>query len=794
VIQSAPTTTGDLLADVLGVRPVDLPPGSLALPFEIDPDLELARPDTLRWIERIPARSGNPVPWPEWVPAELRNRLQDRGIDRPWSHQAATAELAASGRHVVVATGTASGKSLGYQLPVLTALLERPRATALYLSPTKALAADQLRSLEELGLPGVRPAGYDGDTPLTEREWVRDHARLVLTNPDMLHHSVLPQHARWRRLFRGLQYVVIDECHAYRGLFGSHVALVLRRLRRIAALYGASPVFVFASATVADPGAAATRLLGDEVEVVGVDGAPRAGADFVLWEPPVVSDGAGGDDRAPRRRPAAAEAADLLARLVHRGARTLAFTRSRHGAEQAAISARRQLSDAGPLLRDLVEPYRGGYLPEERRDLERRLASGDLLGLATTNALELGVDIAGLDAVVLAGFPGSIASVWQQAGRAGRGRTRALVVFVARNDPLDTYLVHHPEAIFGRPVEAAVTDPANARLLRQHLECAAAEHHLCAADLDLFGGENACLPVISDMVRDRVLRVRPTGWYQAIPGHPADAVDLRGSGGQVLVVEADTGRLLGTVDAASAPGAVHPGAVHLHRGTSYLVDELDLDAGVALVHAAAVDWTTSPLVESQVHLLPGGTGRNLARGVRTGVAPAEVTSRVIGYRRRRPGGELLDSVELEMPEHCLTTRALWFGVPPETLLARGLPEAELPGALHAVEHAAIALLPLYAGCDRSDVGGLSTMLHPDTGLPTVLIHDGFPGGVGFADRGHQVMTEWLTAVRDAIRSCGCRSGCPGCVQSPTCASGNHPLAKAGAVVVLDAVVAALTAG
>ncbi len=767
-----------------------------------------ADPAAITHVERLPRQHGSTAPWPAWVPEAAVAALRAKGIEAPWRHQVETAEAAHSGRHVVVSTGTASGKSLGYQLPVLSALLTDPQACALYLSPTKALAVDQLSSLESLALPGVRAALFDGDTPMDERDWVRAHSRWILTNPDMLHRGVLPAHSRWERVLRRLKYVVIDECHAYRGVFGSHVSLVIRRLRRLARMYGSSPVFILASATVAEPGAAAGRLIGSPVAEVTHDSAPRSGADFVLWEPPVLPE-AEGENGAPVRRSAPTEAARMMADLVSAGARTLTFVRSRHGAEQTAITARRRLGDTDPDLVDRVAAYRGGYLPEERRELEKALGSGSLLGVATTNALELGVDIAGLDAAVLAGYPGTLASVWQQAGRAGRGGQRALVVFVARDDPLDTYLVHHPEQVFGKPVEAAVTDPGNPYILGPHLACAAAEHRLTPEDLELFG--ERALPVVNDLVERKVLRARPAGWFHHETKHPADTVDLRGSGGgQIAIVEVDTGRMLGTVDEARAPAAVHPGAVHLHRGQSYSVLDLDWDAGVALVQADRPEWSTIARSVSTVSITDveqqrgyradgirgrvGGAGvaGGKPAGVQVGLGSVCVTEQVVGYLRRRHGGELIDMVPLDMPEHTLHTRAVWYTISLEMLDAAGIAERDIPGALHAAEHAAIGLLPLFAGCDRWDIGGLSTNLHPDTGEPTVIVYDGYPGGAGFADRGHEVLLPWLTAVREAVHSCPCAGGCPSCVQSPKCGNGNQPLNKTAAVVVLDLVVGAMT--
>ncbi|MGH4016130.1 MAG: DEAD/DEAH box helicase [Pseudonocardiaceae bacterium] len=745
----------------------------------------------LRYVITVPARQAAAVDWPSWVPDRLREGLRTTGVSAPWVHQVAAAELARAGRHVVVATGTASGKSLAYQLPVLTHLLEDSRATALYLSPTKALGADQIRAVRALDLDGVRPAGYDGDTPMAERDWVRSHARWVFTNPDMVHHGLLARHGRWARFLRRLRFVVIDECHAYRGVFGSHVAMLLRRLRRVAARYGAHPVFVLASATVADPGASASRLTGLDTIAVTQDGSPCGERTVALWEPPLL-DELTGENGAPVRRSAGAEAARLLADLVADGARTLVFVRSRRGAELTALSAQRALSTVGDLS-SRIAAYRAGYLPEERRALESALDSGQLLGVAATNALELGVDIAGLDAVVLAGYPGTRASFWQQAGRAGRAGQGALVVFVARDDPLDTYLVHHGAALLDAPVEATVLDPTNPYVLRPQLACAAAELPLTEACVDELGGDVA-RAVVAELVAEGALRRRPGGWFWATPRHhPHSEVDIRGSGGRpVAVVEADTGRLLGTVDPGSACAVVHPGAMYLHRGDSFVVDELDLECGLALVHAEEPEWSTTARSTTDICVVSVLEQQRLG-GVSVALGEVEVTSQVVGYLRRLPSGQVLDAVPLELPPSTLRTRAVWYTVSEELLERAGLPSVAWPGALHAAEHAAIGLLPLVATCDRWDIGGVSTALHPDTGEPTVFVHDGHPGGAGFADRGHAALRPWLAATRDAIAACECQAGCPSCVQSPKCGNGNEPLDKAGAVVVLDSVLAALPA-
>ncbi len=742
----------------------------------------------LTHLAELPARVAAFADWPQWADRDVIAALGERGVLRPWQHQAAAAALAHEGRHVVVSTGTASGKSLAYQLPVLTALRQDPRATALYLAPTKALGADQLRAVQTLGLPDVRAALFDGDTALDERDWVRAHARWVFTNPDMLHRGVLPRHDRWVRFLRQLRYVVVDECHSYRGVFGSHVALVLRRLQRLCARYGSHPVFVLASATSADPAPAAARLIGAPVVAITEDGSPHGPRTVALWEPPLLAE-VTGENGAPVRRPAGAEAARIMADLVVEGARTLTFVRSRRGAEVTALSAQRLLLQVDPELAARVAAYRAGYLAEDRRELEAALNDGTLLGVATTNALELGVDVAGLDAVVVAGFPGTVASFWQQAGRAGRRGEGSLVLLVARDDPLDTYLVHHPAALLERAVEAAVTDPTNPYILGPHLACAAGEQPLSDEEIEHTWGSP--LALLQQLCDEGTLRRRPRGWYLAAGQRPHAAVGLRGTGGmQVAVVEAATARMLGTVEAGRAPATVHPGAVHLHKGASYVVDELDLEHGLALVHAEDPDWSTSARESSNIAIV-ATVERAAYDEVTVALAEVDVTSRVTGYLRRASSGEILDSVELDMPEHTLRTRAVLYTLT-ETLLERsGVHAADVPGALHAAEHAAIGLLPLVATCDRGDIGGVSTALHPDTGMPTVFVHDGHPGGAGFADRGHAELPRWLRATRDAIAACECSSGCPSCVQSPKCGNGNDPLDKAGAVRVLDAVLTAL---
>lgn len=755
----------------------------------------------LRHVADLPASTGRPDRWPAWAEPDVVRAFTDRGIRTPWSHQLAAAELAHAGRHVVVATGTASGKSLAYLLPVLHALAADPRARALYLSPTKALGHDQLRTAHALtaaipGLADVAPTGYDGDSAGEVRRFARERSRWVFSNPDMVHLSMLRNHARWAVFLRNLRFLVVDECHYYRGVFGSNVAMVLRRLLRLCGRYGdgpanpatALPTVVFASATTASPGASASALIGRPVAEVTEDGSPHGARTVALWEPALCAE-LTGENGAPVRRSAGAEAARVMADLIAEGARTLTFVRSRRGAELTALAARARLGAVAPQLVGKVASYRAGYLAEDRRALERALVDGELYGLATTNALELGVDIAGLDAVVIAGFPGTVTSFWQQAGRSGRRGQAALIVLIARDDPLDTYLVHHPSALLDRPVEQVVIDPENPYVLGPQLLCAATELPLEQAEVTHLGAEQ----VVTALVDDGLLRAR-SGRYFPAPGlNPHAGVDIRGSaGGQINIVEADTGRVLGSVGADQAPVQVHRGAVYLHRGESYLVDSLDTQGALALVHAEDPGYTTFAREVTDIEVT--GAGERVWFGpVSLGLVPVTVTHRVVGYLRRRLTGEVLDFVDLDMPPYTLPTTAVVYTVTDDALAGCGLEQRRIPGSLHAAEHAAIGLLPLVASCDRGDIGGLSTALGPDElgALPSVFVYDGHPGGAGFAERGFHAASTWLAATVATIESCECPNGCPSCVQSPKCGTGNDPLDKAGAVRLLHLVLTEL---
>lgn len=747
----------------------------------------------LRHVAELAPRHGEPRPWPDWVEPAVVRAFTECGIASPWAHQVGAAELAHAGCHVVISTGTASGKSLAYQLPILNALTTDPRARVLYISPTKALGHDQLRAAQTLTaaiprLHDVAPTAYDGDSPAEVRRFARERSRWLFSNPDMVHLALLRNHARWAVFLRNLRYLVVDECHYYRGIFGSNVAMVLRRLLRLCARYSGAPTVIFASATTASPGETAAELIGQSVAEITVDGSPQGARTVALWEPALRAD-LTGENGAPVRRSAGAEAARVMADLIAEGARTLTFVRSRRGAELTALAARARLESIAPDLTEQVASYRAGYLPEDRSALERALADGQLRGLATTNALELGVDIAGLDAVVMAGFPGTVTSFWQQAGRSGRRGQGALVVLIARDDPLDTYLVHHPAALLDKPIERVVIDPANPYILGPQLLCAATELPLDEAEVRELRAEQ----VAETLVDDGLLRRRSGRYYPAPGVDPHPAVDIRGpTGGQIVIVEADTGRLLGTAGVGQAAASVHPGAVYLHQGESYVVESLDFEQGMAFVHAGDPGYAT--FARELTDIAVTGAGERCEFGpVTLGLVPVDVTSRVVGYLRRRLSGEIIDFVDLDMPAHTLATTAVMYTITPEALQRNGVQAPQIPGSLHAAEHAAIGLLPLVASCDRGDIGGLSTAMGPEAdGLPSVFVYDGYPGGAGFAERGFRRAAVWLGATAAAIQACECPHGCPSCVQSPKCGSGNEPLDKAGAVRVLRLVLAELS--
>jgi len=726
----------------------------------------------------IPAREARYADVEPAVSGEIGAALSSLGITRFYSHQAESIEAIRRGENIVVVTGTASGKTLCYNVPVMEALEQDPHARALYVFPTKALAQDQLGKLRLYGLTHLKAATYDGDTPKQDRPFVKAGANIVLTNPDMLHVGILPYHTTWSELFRNLRYVVIDEVHTYRGVFGANVANVLRRLRRIAEYYGATPQFACASATITDPGKLVMELTGVGARVIDQDGSPAGEKVFAFWNPPYVA-------TKGERRSANSEAVGLFTRLIGNGIRTIAFTKARKTAELILRYARTALRDEKSPNADKIMAYRAGYTPAERREIERLLFSGELVGVTSTTALEVGVDIGGLDAVVMTGYPGSVASTWQQAGRSGRGMQQSLAVLVAYDDPIDQFLMRNPDFFFGASHERAIVDHQNPYILAEHLACAAYELPIENEEVDRLFGERSweVLGVLEEMER-----LGYNGrWYWPGGEYPAKEVNIRSSSSEsynIVSVEKG-GALLGTVDGASVFDIVHPGAVYLHAGESYVVTYLDLDGKVAYVERSEVSYYTTPgnktwaSVREQLDTCSIGDTEVRFGDVTVG---NQVTH---FWRKRLFSDETIDRTPLDLPETDLNTEALWL-VPPQALTDRLVGGGFDPvGTIHAIEHAAIGILPLIALCDRNDIGGVSNPSHPDTdGRAAIFIYDGHAGGVGIARAAYDHVEELLDATLRTIEDCACDDGCPGCVQSPKCGNNNEPLDKAGAVFLL----------
>jgi len=743
------------------------------------------------------ARAAESAPFPRSLAPSLGKALREAGIARLYSHQLEALE-AAGEADVIVTSGTASGKSLSFNLPVLDALERDPRARALYLYPTKALAQDQARKLSELGLEGLRHAIYDGDTPRDDRPAIRRRSNLVLTNPDMLNMSVLPHHKHWGDFLAGLRWVVVDEAHTYRGVFGSHVANVLRRLRRVSRVYGSNPRFVCASATIANPSELAEALVGRRFELVDSDGAPRAGRRIAIWNPPVI------DPKTQKRRSVLSESAELLADLVIAGVRTICFLRSRRGIELIQRFTRMRLEDLGHGdLADRIAPYRAGYTPQQRREIEARLAQGELRAVVATDALELGIDIGELDAAICVTFPGTVASLRQMWGRAGR-RTEGIALYIAGDDALDQFFCRHPGEFLARPVEAAILDHTNERIQLAHTLAAAFEAPLGGtpeqpggADDEVLGErwrERAdALVAAGELRRSRDGRYLPRG-----PGFPAGEISLRSaSPDSVAVIERSSGEMIGSVEAERAFTTVHPGAVYLHLGRSYEVGELDIEQRRAIVEEFDGDWYTQPKKETSVFIDAIAEQRGLGAGphlTELSFGEVSVTEQVIAYQRKRLEDHgVIDLVALDLPETNFPTQALWYELADALAGPEALPLEVLLGALHAAEHSQIAVLPLLAMCDRWDIGGLSTNVHYQTGGPTIFIYDGHPGGVGIARRGYDEFERLVADAARLVAECPCADGCPSCVQSPKCGNLNEPLHKAGSLELMEGMINAIAA-
>jgi len=731
-----------------------------------------AEADNLVHVEHLPARDPKPLPFPDDLPEVLVSRLSLLGVEGLFEHQVLGLEALRAGRNVMLATGTASGKSLVYQIATAESALVTPKATALFLFPTKALARDQLRAMRAFKLPQVRAGVYDGDTPQAERPLIRRNANLVLTNPDMLHLALLADNARWADFMLRLSVVVVDEAHVLRGVFGSHVAMTLRRLRRLIAHHGGNPRWCLASATVGNPGELAERLTGLDVDVIEADAAPRGRKLFAMWNPPII------DDETGARRSALAEASTVMTKLVDDGARTIGFTRSRRAAELLAEFTRRGVSDAQ--ARDRIRAYRAGYLAEDRRKIEQELADGDLVAVAATNALELGIDIGSLDAAVLTGYPGTRASMWQQAGRAGRRSDESLAVLVAQDDPLDQYLAQHPDELFERPSEAAVIDPTNPYVLEPHLRCAAREFPITDEEATTFFGPLA-LDALGRLAEQELVKHRKERWHDIGATPPHRDLDIRAGGGHVYrIVQEDTGQVIGTADEHRAYGTLHPGAIYLHQGEQFLVRGLDLVRRVALVEEADPDYYTQARDITDIMIVNVLDQRPLG-DAELCFGDVEVTNQVVGFVRKLVStNELIGEEQLALPPVTLRTRAVWWTLPGRLIDRARVSTKELAGGIHGAEHCAIGLLPLVATCDRWDIGGVSTPLHPDTGLTTIFVYDGYPGGAGISERGYRAAERWLHATAGRLHDCRCRDGCPSCVVSPKCGNGNEPLDKRAA--------------
>jgi DEAD/DEAH box helicase domain-containing protein len=719
----------------------------------------------------------------------LQACLQSLGISALYSHQAEALNAVLTGKDVIISTASASGKSLCYQLATLDALLHDKNSRALYIFPTKALAQDQLRSLKQiLGeakdlaylLRQGAVATFDGDTPQDERANIRKQARVVLTNPDMLHLGILPNHQSWARLFRNLKYVVIDETHIYRGVFGSHVANVLRRLRRLCAFYGSEPQFICCSATIANPQEHAQNIVGLPFEAVTEDGSPHGEKYFTFWNPPVV------DEAKTSRRSPNSEAAFLLRELVQKEIRSLVFVSTRRLAELIYVYTQGQLP---PLLKDKVSPYRAGYLPEDRRRIEHQFFEGELLGLVATTALELGINIGDLDATVLTGYPGSIASAWQQAGRSGRSTHSSLSFLVALQNPLDQYLMRNPDFFFSSNFDNAIINPDNPYILKPHLLCAAWEKPVEGSDEEFLGPNTTTM--LAELEQEGRLRKRYEKWHPAPSiSYPAQDINIRSTSGQnYAVIDGREGCLLETVEASVAFFQIHPGAIYLHQGESYLIKELDLERRIAWAEQCHVDYYTQTTEIHDIRITKTLEEKD-CQGVKAYFGDVDVSITVMGFKRRKQfTDELMTEELLDLPTQNFPTKALWFDLPQEATGKIASAGLDFHGGLHACEHAAIGILPLFALCDRNDIGGVSTPFHPDTGRAQVFIYDAHPGGIGIAEKGFEVISNLWQATLKAVEECPCTDGCPSCVQSPKCGNNNQPLDKEAAIILLEGLVA-----
>jgi DEAD/DEAH box helicase domain-containing protein len=744
-------------------------------------------------IERIPHQGAIFGKLDKPLHPSLQACLESLGISALYGHQAKALNAILAGKNVMIATPSASGKSLCYQLATLDALLNDKNSRALYIFPTKALAQDQLRSLEQivslLSLRAPKSRGeaispgamatFDGDTPQDERANIRKQTRVVLTNPDMLHLGILPNHQSWSRLFHNLKYVVIDETHIYRGVFGSHVANVLRRLRRLCTFYGSAPQFICCSATITNPQEHAQNIVGLPFEAIVEDGSPHGEKYFTFWNPPVV------DEAKTSRRSANSEAAFLLGELVQKEIRSLVFASTRKLTELIYLYTQGQLPSS---LKAKISPYRAGYLPEDRRRIERQFFNGELLGLVATTALELGINIGDLDATVLTGYPGSIASAWQQAGRSGRSTHSSLSFLIAQQNPLDQYLIRNPDFFFGKNFDNAIINPENPYILKPHLLCAAWEKPLEDGDEEFFGANTGTM--LAELEQEGMLRKRQERWHPAPSiSYPAQDINIRATSGQnYAVIDGQDGCLLETVEASVAFFQVHPGAIYLHQGESYLITELNLARRIAWAEPRPVDYYTQTMEIHDIRVTKLLKEKD-CHSVKVYFGDVNVTVTVVGFKRKKQfTEEVIEAVPLDLPSQNFPTKALWFDLPQEAIDRIADAGLDFHGGLHACEHAAIGILPLFALCDRNDIGGVSTPFHPDTSKAQVFIYDAHPGGIGIAEKGFDVTEQLWQATLKAVKECPCADGCPSCVQSPKCGNNNQPLDKEAAIMLLEELV------
>lgn len=700
-----------------------------------------------------------------FFPPRIRKILKKQGIEKLYSHQVRALQVLRRGANSAVVTPAASGKTLIYNLSLLETLLKDPSARALYIFPLKALAQDQLQTIRDFKEGGWEVKGeiYDGDTSTYKRSRIRkDPPSVILTNPDMLHLGILPYHGSWENFFRNLKLVVVDEVHTYRGIFGSHVANVIRRLRRISRYYGANPQFVLSSATIGEAREFVETLSGLSCEVIKENGAPASPKCFLFWNP--VSS-------------IYREAQSLFRECVEHDFKTILFTKARKITELI----HQWIIEENPDLERQISSYRAGYLPEERREIEKRFFSEELKGVISTSALELGIDIGGLDVCILVGYPGTIMATWQRAGRVGRQEREALLVMMALSDALDQYFISHPREFFQRGYETPVIDPFNLRIFSEHLLCAAAELPLTKGDEKVFGREMFKVLEIL-LARGKVTR-KGKRWLSCIR-RPQRGISIRSIGGGYTIIDSENGRVIGEVGLDRVFPECHPGAVYLHKGNQYEVIKLDLERKNVYAREMDSDYYTECTSVEEVEILEELEQKELAE-FKVKLGRVKVTSEVVSFEKKRITNQILLSEHpLSLPPQIFQTQSLWMEIPPSLVNSIHREGLDLAGGIHALEHAAIALFPLFAMCDRRDVGGVSYPFHYQTGEATVFIYDSYPEGVGLAERAYKVIEQLLKATLKLIRDCSCEEGCPSCIQCPKCGNRNKPLDKEAALRLL----------